>query len=502
MVAVAVEETKSSPWTPPLIAYGVFLLACIAAFYSTVSGMLSAWTYSSTYHHGFLVAPAVLFMIAARPAPATLGGGALLGYAFVAAGAALWLAGHAAGALILEEFALITVLIGGAGVAFGAHALKHWAYPLAFLYFMVPFGDAIVPALQTVTAKSVVWLLSTVGVPVAIEGYLIRTPAGLFEIAEACAGLRFLLAALMVAAFCANMLFATWRKRILFLLFAAALAIAANGVRAFMMVLIATLTDKQWAVGPDHQLMGWALYAFMFFVLISMGRRFADNCSEEKPQTEPLLQNAKMTVMAPAFAILIAMTIYSASVIDRPIRRDAPASLSLFNAPGWRILPPPANWSASLPFADRAAGATYANDNAQVYVAIGYVTHDRKGAEIVNAKNRAHDGGDWRLAGRADEVVYLFGESQKQPFELIAGPERRRLAVLTAYWLDDKIYLEPNRLKLAQMKARLKGVNPSGGVIMIAASYTRDPIEAVHAIRAFTSDVEPFGGWLQRNHGM
>lgn len=113
--------------------------------------------------------------------------------------------------------------------------------------------------------------------------------------------------------------------------------------------------------------------------------------------------------------------------------------------------------------------------------------------------NRASEGGGWRKAGEMREVVYFFGESAPTDITLLAGPQGRRLAVAAAYWLDGEIYLKPWRLKLAQMKARLRGHNPDGGVIMVAASYRHDTDEALKAIRQFTTDVEPLRAWLDRN---
>ncbi|MEL7019791.1 MAG: archaeosortase/exosortase family protein, partial [Pseudomonadota bacterium] len=51
------------------------------------------------------------------------------------------------------------------------------------------------------------------------------------------------------------------------------LALAANGLRAFSMVWLATISDMQWGVGLDHYYFGWLIYLAMFFALYGLGTR-------------------------------------------------------------------------------------------------------------------------------------------------------------------------------------------------------------------------------------
>lgn len=498
--AVINAAAGKNPWAAPIAAFGAIATACAVLLHPTAWSMVKTWASSSSFHHGFAVAPAAVWMIVAMsPRPAS-SSSPIPGAALLFVGICIWLAGRAANVALVEQLAFVTLLIGAVGVAFGAQALRAWGYPLAFLYFLVPFGASLTPVLQLATAQTVVGLLAAVGTPVGLEGVLIKTPAGAFEIAEACAGLRFLTAAVMVAAIFAYASFHSWRKRVLFLAFAVVLALAANGVRAFLMVLIATLTEKRWAIGPDHWLAGWAFYAIVFAVLIVVGQRFADRRTPiEVAAGGPGRRG--LAAVIPAVGLIALASLYADFVIDRTPAHAAPASVSLLNAPGWRILPPPQNWRAHLPLADRTAAATYETADQTVYISLGFFTHGRQGAEIVTYANRAWDGEEWRKIAGENAVVYLFGRSEKAAFDLLAGPEHRRLAAVTAYWLDGEIYLKPWRVKLAQMKTKLMGRNPPGGIIVIAASYRRDPAEAIAAIRSYTTAVEPLEDWLARNGG-
>ena len=504
MTTVTAPETTAaqSPWIAPVAAYAAFALVCIVMLHPTALDMIRQWASSSSYTHGFVVAPIALWMILDRrgtaPAPAI----SLWLLLALTAAAALWLMGRAAGIALIEQLAFVSLLIAGAGAIFGTAVLRYWSFPLVFLFFMVPFGEALIPALQIATAEAATRLLNLFGVAASIDGILIRTQAGVFEIAEACAGLRFLLASVMVAAVFAYLHFQTWRQRLTFLAIAVTIALAANALRAFFLILIATLSDMRWAVGPDHLIFGLVFYALIFIALLWIGRRMSGRETPPQQMASPYTYRRWQAVfIIPAFAIIAAAALYAHNIIDRPISRPAPDSLTLFSTPGWRILPPPKNWRANIAAADHIAAATYTFGEKTVYVASGYYTHDRYGAEIFTYANRTWHGDDWRRIATIKEVAYLFGASQELQFDILAGPERRRLAVITVYWWNDEIFIDPWRMKLAQMKAKLMGRNPPGGIIKIAAAYQRNPSEAVQAIRAFTVDLEPFNEWLARNIG-
>ncbi len=492
-----ISTARRSDWTLPVLSYGAYVLACIALLHPTAFEMARLWLQSSSHHHGILVAPLAVWMILERPriTPATNAAS----IAAVFAACLLWLAGNAGGVALIEQFAFVSLLIAGAGVMFGGQALKQWAAPLLFLYFMVPFGAVLVPPLQQITASAVVALLGATGISVSIDGNLIRTPAGLFEIAEACAGLNFLLAALMIASLYACQFLRANQTRLAFVLIAAAVALLANFLRTFLLILIATVTEMRVAVGPDHLAVGLVFYGLVFFLLVFVGERLR---RQEKagPERTPSMMFRPWRPMIALLSLfpVAASYAYAGYVVNEPIERTAPLTLSPFNAPGWRVLSAPINWRPAL-LADRVSGATYVQRDTTVYTISGFFTHDRRGREIVNYHNRPWDGEDWRRIGTADEMIYLFGAAQRTPLDLIAGPEGQRLAVITAYWRGEDVYLDPHAFKKAQMFDKLRGRNPEGGIVFIAATYRRDPAEALAALRPFTHEVEDFSSWRIRN---
>lgn len=498
------EKVTVGPWTSAALLYGAFALAATMLFFPTVADMAQQWRTSSSFTHGFFVAPLAAVMIwRDRMALTALGPAPWIAPALIGvAAAALWVVGHAGGVALIEQFSFISILIAGALCIAGKKAASIIGFALLFLFFMVPFGETIVGPLQTMTSSIIVGALHLTGLAVSIDGFLIETSAGRFNVAEACAGLRFLIAASMIGAFFAHSAFHSWRKRILFVGIAALVAIAANGVRASLMVVIATATDMRWGVGDNHLFLGWIFYTLAFIALLFVGRKFADRTAPSvAPYEDQISEQRKLSTLAlaPLIAAMIAATAYAQVVIDRTPSVAAPSSLPFINVPGWRIAPTEPAWRGGLAGADLERHGLYQRGASTIYLSAGYYTHDRDGAEVVNDGNRAFDGEAWRRIRSRSDVVYLFGRAEETNIDLLLGHGGQRLAAVRLHWLENgEVDLDPHRLKLAQAKRKLVGDNPRGGVIMIAATYASDEQTAIDAIRAFTIAAEPLEAWLKR----
>lgn len=485
----------TSGWGGVAIAYGVFVVLVSALTWPSVPDLVRTWLASSYYHHAMFVAPAALWMILAhssRPESATRPD---IGLLIIVVGAALWLIGRAGGAAIIEQLAFVTILIGGVGAVYGHHALRLWAWPLGFLYFMVPAGDSLLPALQFATATLVVAALNLFGFEIAVDGVIIDTSVGAFAIAEACAGLNVLIAAIMVSTIFAYVSFEGWGRRAAFIAFAAFFAIAANAVRAFFLILIPLLMGEQADIGPDHYIVGWILYFIVLVALAMIGRHFANRPAPVFAATSA--PQSRYFPLMIAAGYLIAGAVYANSVVDRNIIRTAPATLSLLNAPGWRIMPPAQDWRAQSAYADRSAAAMYVSADAKVDIALSYFTHDRRGAEYT-ARPLGEAGANWDRIGGHQGVLYLFGAARTVTFARLTGPQNKKRLAISMYWLGNDIYFSARELKRAQAAQKLRGVNPEGGVITFASTYALNPDDAVRAIGRFTADVESFSDWRTR----
>ena len=105
-------------------------------------------------------------------------------------------------------------MLQGAVVAIlGPHVARGLLFPLAYLAFLVPFGEALEGPLQTVTVAITMPLLHLFGVPASVDGVLITIPNGYFEVAEACSGAKFVIAMIAYGTLVANVCYVSWGRR-------------------------------------------------------------------------------------------------------------------------------------------------------------------------------------------------------------------------------------------------------------------------------------------------
>ena len=145
--------------------------------------------------------------------------------------------------------------------------LRHFAFPVAFIFVAVPWvspiEQPIVQGLMRVVAAVVAEIATWFGIPTQLEGNLIRIPNGVVGINEACSGVRSLQTALMIGLLFGELKRLSILRRTLLVCIAAAIAFAANCVRTFFLVWIAA-TKGIAAIGHWHDLAGYTIVAAVF----------------------------------------------------------------------------------------------------------------------------------------------------------------------------------------------------------------------------------------------
>lgn len=245
--------------------------------------MLHQWWNIDTYTHILLVPVIITWLVRlkagelARIEPRPW----LPGLAIVAAGLALWLAGRATGINLIAHAGAVGALQGVVVAAIGSRASLLLALPITFGVFLVPFGDEIIPPLQLITADIAIALTHWSGIEAVTDGIYIDTPVGLFIVAEACSGVRFLIAMVTLAVLVAFTRFDSWSKRALFMLASILVPIIANGIRAWGTIYIAQSQGVEFAAGFDHIFYGWIFFAIVVAVILAAAWRYFEREPED-----------------------------------------------------------------------------------------------------------------------------------------------------------------------------------------------------------------------------
>lgn len=305
--------------TAPVGTALILLLALFVgmgfAFSDTLAAMVQVWS-TENFQHGYLVGPIALWLawrnrkeVLAQPLapfwPAVI---PLIG------ACAAWMVGRLAGVNIVEQFALLAMLPSALTLAFGWRVTWALAYPLGFLVFAVPFGEAFYPVMMKYTADFTVYTVRLSGVPVFQEDLFFELPTGRWSVIEACSGLRYLLAALPLATLYAYLSWQSWLVRSLFIALAAIVAIVGNWLRAYLIVMIGHLSGMQLAVGVDHLIYGWIFFGIVMAVVFWIGSRWPDRrvARSVAPPQAPRVRDAGPTFLA--LALVAALGVIGAAV--------------------------------------------------------------------------------------------------------------------------------------------------------------------------------------------
>jgi exosortase A len=300
------------PWRQAagLLALGVLLFGI--AFIHEATAAIHVWLASTAYNHCWLILPIATYLAwerragVARLTPSAEPRAALLAIPFALG----WLMANRLGIMEgrqLAAMALLQCLILG---ILGRQAYWYFRAPLWYLFFLVPFGGFLVAPLQHFTALFAADGLSLLGIAHYLHGTTIEISAGAFRIAQACAGLRFLIAAIAFAVLYALVIFRSTGRRLIFIAVCLIVPVIANGFRALGIIWLGYAEGSAKAAATDHVLYGYIFFSLVLLIIILLGLPFReDQAPPQLPPTTPLTDtphppSAKARITA-ALAILI-----------------------------------------------------------------------------------------------------------------------------------------------------------------------------------------------------
>jgi exosortase A len=492
-------------WRSHLAALGAATAAILLLFARDAADMAAIWWTSVTFNHCALVLPIIAWLVwqrlpdLRRLAPRAWAPGLVL----TGAGAAAWLIGEAGSVALLRHLGLVLMLQGAVIACLGKTVARAIAFPIFYAIFLVPFGEDLVPPLQTLTAKMSMALLALTGVPAHIEGIFISTPSGLFRVAEACSGVRFLVAMTALSALAANLCFRSWARRLSFVAFALAVSVLANGARAFGTIYIAWKTNNEVAVGVDHLVYGWVFFAIVIALVAAAAWRFFDRSPNARwfdpadlqaPGAKPGRTAGVAQTAAIAVAIAAVAPFWSGAVAAAGTRAvpDSP----LPDVPGWTRLPAGPEWQPHYTGADRVRLARYRNDaGQQVDLAIVVFARQSEGRELVGyGQGAADEDGAWSWTG--DSLSPPGGKAE------LIGSHGKVREVVSFYRVGEIVTGSRARVKLETVKVRLIGGPQRAVAVLVAAEAPADGLSPRPAIDSFLKSLGPVAPLADRAAGL
>lgn len=469
------------------------LLAMVALLFwygHTAWSVALIWERAPTYSHGFIVLPMVGYLIwrrrdelaqlPVRPAWAVLPLLALAGLA--------WAMGQLSGVLGLTQFALAAMLPLLVWLVAGTRIARAILFPLAFTFFAVPFGEFIIPIMMEGTASATVSALRFTGIPVFREGMHFVIPSGRWSVIDACSGIRYLISSIMVGSLFAYLAYRSAYKRLVFAAVAIIVPVLANWMRAYLIVLMAHLTDNRLATGVDHIWFGWAIYGVVMGVVYWLGMRWADPVPEAETSPAPATSAPRSALVALLAGVLMAAVWPSAAGL-LPASKGAQAKLDpLVPVAGWTVTSakPEDKFHPAYQGARAELSQAFTSPDGRVGLSVQLFADQSQGRELVNSENTLVNQADkrWYVAEQQDVAKTVRGA----PLPIVASRlngHDEKLLVWQAYWVGGRWTTSNYLAKAYQLISQLTGHGDVAALVAIYTPLDDDGQAAQHRLSTF-----------------
>ncbi len=489
---------RSLNWAP-VIATSLLLFLWLGYWYlDTFSSIVNLWDTSDTYAHGYAVLPIALWLIWSErkelsrhsPEPCHLLTFLTIPLVF------LWLLGELAAVNAVTQPALGLMVIVTIVSLIGIPLAKRLAFPLFFLLFAIPFGEFMMPKLMNWTADFTVLALRVSGIPVYREGLQFVIPSGNWSVVEACSGIRYIIASLMVGTLFAYLNFTSTKRRLIFMLAALLVPIIANWLRAYLIVMLGHISGNKLAAGVDHLIYGWVFFGLVIGALFALSMRWAqvrpmateaDITNNTMPRSrQSSLALAKTAVLLAAFVVIGPLT-YRQFTVDadtRPTRAlqfsipelPAPNTKAFEFKPDWQN--PSAEGNVQVEFEGLSLGlyiAQYKNQSPQ--------------RKLISSTNMlaTYQNPDWRITSQSLGDIALGDNTLPvQIADLTQQTSGNPIKLKAIYWylIGGEATASPVKGKLFTTRNQLLGQGDQGAVVVL---YTPMDTTALERLTRFAT---------------
>lgn len=492
-------------------AIACILLAPFFFYFGTAQSIVSIWNSSETFAHGYIIAPISLWLIWRRRDsiallpikpywPALI---ALLACGFG------WLLADLANVQVVKQYTFVATILIATLFVLGLRFATAIAFPLFFLLLAVPFGEIFIGPLINFTADFTVSAVQMTGIPVLREGTTFSIPSGNWSVVEACSGVRYLISSFTLGCLYAYLTYKSPIRRLVFIVLSIIVPIVANGLRAYMIVMIGHLSSMTLAVGFDHLIYGWLFFGLVMFIMFWIGSFWRESTDIPVAEQEPVatqrnlkIENNFQIPIAAAVGILcIGIWPLYSNYLDRADSNPVAADLTSFHSE-WKDTPVISNWTLDFMPANAQFNHAYQHENSTVGVALRYYRNQTPESALISSTNRLVDTKDpfWHqtsAAGRQETI-------SKQPMDMIEsrlkGNNGQNVLVWQWYWIDSQFTTNAYKAKLLQAKEKILMRGDDGAAIIFYAPFNDKPEEARIAMRQFLNEhMEALNAVLSKN---
>lgn len=457
---------------PVLICLLLIAAAWVLVFWQGVTTAVDIWIISDIFNHCLFVLPGVVYLVYLKRSELDVADvkpnylvlilcvGSLILYAI----------GLAGDVQLFMHVATFTFLPLSIWAFIGNRLAYKILFPLVFILFCIPIGEELIPALQEVTADLSMVMLGWSGIPVYRSGLYIEIPQGQFLVAEACSGISFFIASIVIGSLYAYLNMQSTKRRIVFMAISILFPIIANAIRVFGIIITGYLTDMEHAVGADHLIYGWIFFSLVIVCLLGIG---------ELIREKQITTKASQTVTTPSFVfsvkpcyqssssiivLMLLFLIWFTSINNQlnETATDHTLSVSLLAEQEASAARYTSAWKPEFnkPYQE----FQFLRQLSGVPVDVYLVWYPKGHGELISSLNRLYPEKAWTLESKS---VYPLENGQNMGLSTIVNPRGKRLL---SYWyvIDGKVFTNYRMAKLYEIYRILIGSYMGSGLVAIS----------------------------------
>jgi EpsI family protein len=384
----------------------------------------------------------------------------------------------------------------------GTPISRFLAFPIGFLLLGVPVGEGLVYPMMNFTADFTVGMLRLTGIPVYRDGTFFSIPSGDWSVVEGCSGVRYLIAAVTLGVLYAYLTYTKTWKRLLFVAVSIAVPIFANGLRAYLIVMIAHLSDMKLAVGIDHLIYGWVFFGIIITILFFIGafwRDPPDDAAHGQTQAAEPAGGSSGRAFATALAAIaiaglwpgIVWTLEAGEARDNlQVQLQTPGQ-----SEGWDLLQADAwDWRPRVLGAHGARYDFYAEDPAfPVGLYLGLYLAQAPDAELLSSQNQmvVQKHPVWSDKEQTRRPIRLRGKGLTVKQSRLESTHEQHLLVWSWYRVGDRHTSNLYFGKLLEAYYRLFHQRRDGALIAVATPYDTKLAPAEARLQTFIEAMLP-----------
>lgn len=297
-----------------------------AAFWHSFIDIYSNWRLpDSLYSHALIIPPISLFFVwrsrerlKRAPMKPSIG----LGFPVLMAGCLMLLLGDFLGFMTFVHLSILPVLTGLCLLFLGTRATLILAFPLAFLFFMIPMPYSLTSPIsfqsKMLATESAVAMGKFMTLNMVQDGSFVYLGSeDKLLVGDVCGGMRSLIALLAFGALMAYISKTRIWARIAILVLSPLVAILANVSRIFFLCVVGYFWGDESATGIVHDASGIGIFAVAFVLLFSIEailRKIAPAPEHPEEDAEPAPAGSAGGMAADQRGSALRLAVYAAGI--------------------------------------------------------------------------------------------------------------------------------------------------------------------------------------------